>query len=280
MQRQPLGKGLDALIPDLAVEEAENLRELPVDRIVPGKHQPRARFDEEKLRQLAESMQNLGVAQPVVVRPRNGGYELIVGERRWRAAQMLGMETIPAIVRDLPDAQALELSLIENLQREDLNPIEEATAYQRFVNELALTQEQIAARMGKDRSTVANSLRLLRLPEAIQRDLATGALSMGHARALLSLNSPDAQLRARDQILRQRLSVRASEQLVARTRGPAQPRPPRKRGPFLVAAEERLRKTLGTQVKISPGRKGGKIEITYYSEEDLDRIISLIRSYG
>ena len=169
MQRQPLGKGLDALLPDLAIDEREGLRELPLDRISPGKHQPRERFDEEKLRQLAESMRTVGVAQPVLVRPQGDGYELIVGERRWRAAQLLGMETIPAIVRDIADAQALELSLIENLQREDLNPIEEAMAYQQALKELRLTQEKVAARVGKDRSTVANALRLLKLPKAIQR---------------------------------------------------------------------------------------------------------------
>jgi ParB family chromosome partitioning protein len=278
MQRQPLGKGLDALLPDVAADEQEGLRELPLARITPGKHQPRERFDEEKLRQLADSMRTIGVAQPVLVRPWGDGYELIVGERRWRAAQLLGMETIPAVVRDIPDAQALELSLIENLQREDLNPIEEAMAYQHILRELRLTQEEVATRVGKDRSTVANALRLLKLPKAIQSDLATGTITMGHARAILSLPSPAAQLRARNKIVREHLSVRASEQLVARERAPAPARPVRKQNPFLAAAEERLRKTLGTQVKIRRGREGGKIEIVYYSEEDLDRILSLIRS--
>jgi len=278
MQRQPLGKGLDALLPDLAIEEPEGVTEIPLDSIHPARQQPRQRFDEDKLRNLADSMRTVGVAQPIVVRPRDGAYELIVGERRWRAAQLAGMKSIPAIIRDISDAQALELSLIENLQREDLNPIEEATAYDRLLKELRLTQEELAARVGKDRSTVANSLRLLKLPEAIQRDLTAGALTMGHARALLSLPTPAAQLRVRNQIVRQRLSVRAAERLASRLQAAAQAGPPSARSPFLSAAEERLRKTLGTQVRILPGRRGGRIEILYYSDEDLDRILSLIRS--
>jgi ParB family chromosome partitioning protein len=265
-------------LPDLVIDERETLTELPLDRVFPGRQQPRQRFDEEKLRSLAGSMRSVGVTQPVLVRPRDDAYELIVGERRWRAAQLAGLKTIPAIVRDIADAQALELSLVENLQREDLNPIEEATAYERLLKELRLTQEELAERVGKDRSTVANALRLLKLPEAIQSDLTKGALTMGHARALLSLPSSSAQMRARTSIVQKRLSVRATEQLVARLHAPTQVRPAKKQDPFVGAAEERLRKTLGTQVRIRPGRKGGRIEIVYYSEEDLDRILSLIRA--
>jgi ParB family chromosome partitioning protein len=214
--------------------------------------------------------------QPVVVRRLGHGFQLIVGERRWRAAKLAGLSQIPAIIREATDAQTLELALIENLLREDLNPMEEARAYERLIAEFGWTQEELAQRVGRDRSTIANCLRLLRLPEAIQGDLRTGKLTMGHARALLALTSVEDQLKLRDQILIHSWSVRATEEGVVRKRGKAPLRSARRRAPEMTALEDSLRSTLATRVRLVGTERAGRIEVMYSSREELDRLVELI----
>src|SRR5215470_6952093 len=211
--RHGLGRGLGALLPPSADVEAK-ATELAVDSIEPNPNQPRKSFDDTKLNDLSISLGQTGILQPVVVRRVGQGYQLIVGERRWRAAKLAGLTRIPAVVREATDAQSLELALVENLLREDLNPIEEAEAYQRLLAQFSWTQEELSQKIGKDRSSVANSLRLLRLPDVIQDDLKSGRLTMGHARALLALTLPSEQLRLRDEILAQAMSVRSTEESV------------------------------------------------------------------
>ena len=272
--RHGLGRGLDALLsPSPAAGAA--VTELPIDAILPNPQQPRKDFDEHALHELSLSLKRSGVLQPVVVRRFGQGYQLVVGERRWRAARMAGFERIPAIVRDVTDAQSLELALVENLLREDLNPMEEAEAYQRLLGEFDWTQEDLAQRVGKDRSTIANCLRLLRLPESLQGDLRAGRLTMGHARALLALGSADEQLRLRDQILAHSWSVRATEESVQRKR-PRLPRRLPRRSPELAALEDSLRSALATRVRIIGNDRMGRIEISYVSKEELERLSDLI----
>jgi ParB family transcriptional regulator, chromosome partitioning protein len=272
--RHGLGRGLAALLtsPDHAAGEA-TLIDLPVEVIDPNPRQPRKDFDNKSLDELAESFKRSGILHPVVVRRRGPDrYELIVGERRWRAAQRAGLRTIPAMVREVSDAESLELALVENLLREDLNPIEEAEAYQRLLAEFGWSQEEVAERIGKDRSTVANCLRLLRLPEQIQGDLRTGRLTMGHARALLALSSTAEQMKLRDEILAHSWSVRATEEGVQRRRGVRGPRSPR-RSADLMAIEDGLRRSLATRVRIVGGEHRGRIEVVYATREELDRLV-------
>ena len=279
VSRHGLGRGLGALLSAQAPATEPAVAELPVDAISPNPVQPRKDFGEAGLAELSRSLKESGVLQPVVVRRVGQGYELIVGERRWRAAKMAGFERIPAMVRDATDAQALELALIENLIREDLNPIEEAKAYQRLLLEFGWTQEQLGQRIGRDRSSVANSLRLLRLPEAIRADLRQGRLTTGHARALLALGSPEQQLRLREEILAHSWSVRATEADVQRKRT-APWRPP-KRSAELVAVEDSLRVVLGARVRLIGNDRNGRIEISYTSSDDLDRLVGLMaRDHG
>jgi ParB family chromosome partitioning protein len=214
--------------------------------------------------------------QPVVVRRVGQGYELIVGERRWRAAKLAGLTQVPAVIREATDAQTLELALIENLLREDLNPMEEAHAYQRLLTEFGWTQEELAHRVGRDRSTIANCLRLLKLPELVQADLRTGKLTMGHARALLSLGSADEQLKLRDQILVHSWSVRATEEGVVRKRAKMPSRAARRRSAEMTALEDSLRSALATRVRLVGNERSGRIEVVYSSREELDRLIELI----
>jgi ParB family chromosome partitioning protein len=268
--KRALGRGLGALLPPTDGEEPGRLRELPVDSLVPNPQQPRRTFDARALEELAASIRSTGVLQPLVVRPRGAQYEILVGERRWRAARQAGLPRVPAIVRDASDAEALELGLVENLLREDLNPIEEAQAYTRLLAEFGWTQETLAQRLGKDRSSVANALRLLRLPEPIQEDLRAGRLSMGHARALLGLDSPAAQLALRERILAQDWSVRATEAGVQAQRR-ARPRP-RRRAAEVEALEEEFRLALGTRVRLVGSLARGRIELPYTSAAELDRI--------
>jgi ParB family transcriptional regulator, chromosome partitioning protein len=267
--KRALGRGLGALLPT-ADEDGVRLRELPVESLVPNPHQPRRSFDGQALEELAASIRSSGVLQPLVVRPRGAQYEILVGERRWRAAQQAGLERVPAIVREASDAEALELGLVENLLREDLNPVEAAQAYQRLLAEFGWAQEELARRLGKDRSSIANALRLLRLPELIQEDLRTGRLTMGHARALLGLPSAAAQLQLRERILAQDWSVRATEARV-QARRPRRPSP-RLRAPDVEAIEEELRLALGTRVRIIGNLARGRIELPYTSAAELDRI--------
>ena len=272
-----LGRGLGALLssPGPASSAEPSTLELPIDAITPNPKQPRKDFDDTALRDLSESLKQSGLLQPVVVRRVGEGYQLVVGERRWRAAKMAGIERIPAVVREASDAQSLELALVENLLREDLNPMEEAEAYQRLLAEFAWTQEDLAQRVARDRSSIANCLRLLKLPDVIQADLRSGRLTMGHARALLSLDSPAEQLRLREEILTHSWSVRTTEQGVqAKRTQPA--RRVLRRSAELAAVEDALRVALATRVRIVGNERAGRIEVSYSSREELDRLTELI----
>jgi ParB family chromosome partitioning protein len=246
-----------------------------VDSIYPNPQQPRKDFETNSLNDLAASFKKSGVLQPVVVRKGAQGYELIAGERRWRAAKLAGLPKIPAVIREASDAESLELALVENLLREDLNPMEEAQAYQKLLADFSWTQEDVAARVGKDRSSVANCLRLLRLPDAIQADLRAGRLTMGHARALLSLDTAVEQLKLRDEILAHSWSVRATEEGVQKKSAILRRRAPR-RSPEIAALEDMLREKLSTRVRLVGNEKHGRIEIAYTSREDLERLTDLI----
>ena len=272
--RHGLGRGLGALLSSTP-EPAGPVAELPVDSITPNPQQPRKGFEDKALHDLAESLRQSGVLQPVVVRRMNHGYQLIVGERRWRAAKLAGLSHIPAVVREATDAQSLELALVENLLREDLNPMEEAEAYHRLLAEFGWTQEELAQRVGRDRSTIANCLRLLKLSDVIQADLREGRLSMGHARALLSLTSPLDQLKLRAEILAHSWSVRATEEGVKGGRTKSSYRPTR-RSPEMSALEGALRSALATRVRVVGTERAGRIEISYSSREELDRVVELI----
>ncbi len=269
MQRRGLGRGLDALLPE--VEGTRTLQEILVSSISPNPFQPRRRMDEAALRELASSFRQTGVLQPIIVRPQGDGYQLIAGERRWRAAQIAGLARIPAVVREASNAETLELALVENLLREDLNPMEEAEAYQRLLTEFQWSQDELAQRVGRERSTIANALRLLRLPPLIQDDLREGRLTMGHARALLGAPSASRQMRLRDQILSQGWSVRSTEDVVRRTRGTRR-RAPTSRGPEIDAIEEGLQEVLGAKVRVTGRLDRGRIEIHYTSGEELNEI--------
>jgi ParB family chromosome partitioning protein len=277
MMKRALGRGLGALLPPPVEAEPDTgarLFDLPVESLVPNPHQPRRRFETGALEELASSIRASGVLQPIVVRRRGDQYEILVGERRWRAAQQAGLARVPALVREASDAEALELALVENLLREDLNPLEEADAYHRLLGEFGWTQDDLARRIGKDRSSIANALRLRRLPEAIQEDLRSGRLTMGHARALLGLASPEAQLRLRERILAQDWSVRATEEGVRESRR-ARARL-RRRAPDLEALEEELREMLGTRVKLVGSMTRGRIELPYGSAAELERIHAVL----
>jgi ParB family chromosome partitioning protein len=265
---------LGALLEGVDVAGDTELINLPVARVRPNPQQPRQHFDPERLQELAHSIRQQGVIQPIVVRRRPDGFELMAGERRLRAAQMAGFERIPALVKKANDQEALEVALLENLQREDLNPMEEARAYQRLQAVFHLRQEEVAQRVGKDRSSVANVLRLLKLSPALQADIEAGRLSMGHARALLALPSAEAQQRLRDQVVAEGLSVRDTEARarLQKSRTPAA----RAKPAHVLAAEQALHRHLGTRVAIKPGRRRGKIEIIYQGEEDLQRLLSLL----
>lgn len=279
MERKVLGKGLKALIPDEAViKTSQSIALLKMDEITLSRFQPREVIDPEKQRELMLSIKEKGIIQPVVVRPKGNSYELIAGERRLRAAKELGFSQLPAIIKDVQDDEALEISLIENIQRQDLNPIEEAQAYQRLADEFSLTQEDISQKVGKDRATIANTLRLLRLPEKIKEEIYLGRVSMGHAKAILMLESKEAQLELCNKIVKRGLSVREAEYFVRRkSTGPSRRRLKR-RSPEVQAIEDELQKILGTKVTIMHQKKRGRISIEYYSNEDLDRLLNLFRS--
>ena len=278
-QRAGLGRGLEALIPQMGVSEGEEVAELLLETIRPNPYQPRKRMDEEKLAELMSSIREHGVLQPIVVRaalPR--GYEIVAGERRFRAVERLGMSRIPAIVRTISDKQAMEIALIENLQREDLNPIEVAEAYANVMKHFDLTQEEMSVRVGQSRSHVANMLRLLTLPAELRADVSRGTISMGHARALLSLSDESARTILARKIVQEGLSVRAVESMCQRlndvSRG-TKKSDRRQKDPQLQAIEERLRRRFGTSVRVQMGKKRGKIEIEYFSLDDLERILAL-----
>ncbi|OGL06129.1 MAG: hypothetical protein A3I03_04050 [Candidatus Rokubacteria bacterium RIFCSPLOWO2_02_FULL_68_19] len=272
MTRRGLGRGLGALL-SASQAEGETLRELLIEEIGPNPNQPRKAFDINGLQELSASMRQSGVLQPVVVRRVGNGYQLIVGERRLRAAKLAGLERVPAVIREATDAESLELALVENLLREDLNPMEEAEAYQRLLAEFGWTQEELAGRVGKDRSSIANCLRLLKLPAVIQDDLRAGRLTMGHARALLSLTSAADQLKLREEILAHSWSVRTTEEGVQRSHVP---RRAARRSAELTALEDQLRERLATRVRLVGSERRGRIEIVYASRDELERLVEQI----
>jgi len=276
-KRPALGRGLSALIPDATTPTLGD-RSLDVDSdlLRPNRFQPRTTLDETKIDELARSIRANGIIQPIVVRRVEGGYEIVAGERRWRASQRAGLLKVPVVVRDIPEERLLAAALIENIQREDLNPIEEAHAYRRLADEYQLTQEQIADAVGKDRSSVANYLRLLKLPQEVCANVGSGALSMGHARALLALPDAASQLQLAREIVNRTLSVRETEALVKKATEPRAEKPTVEKDVHTRAAEERLRFALGTRVRIARGRTGGKIEIDFGSEEELQRIFEAL----
>jgi len=276
-QRKALGRGLNALLgtPDL---EGEQLREIDVDRILPNSHQPRKTFEEESLNELADSIREHGLVQPIVVRPlEDGFFQLIAGERRWRASQRAGLSRVPAVIRQAGEHAALELALIENLQREDLNPMEEAQAYERLIADFGMTQEEVARRVGKNRATISNMLRLLKLPPEVQQWLRENRLSTGHAKALLSLNDLDAILDSAKRIIQGNYSVRQAEMLVSRyvngggvKDGSAGD--PDVLDPNVRAAIHELEQCLGTKVTLRESGGKGKIEIHFFSFEEMNRL--------
>ena len=282
--RKALGRGLGALLSaDGTATALEDANDIPVDLIDPSELQPRMVFDEAKLAELARSISANGVVQPLLVRRKGARFELIAGERRWRAAQIAGLTRIPVVLRNVSDDKVLELALIENIQREDLNPIEEARAYKKLIDTLGLTQETVAERVGRDRSYVTNYLRLLKLPDDLQELLQAGRLSTGHARALLGADHIDVQRRLARKIIEQDLSVRATERLVKQTTEVRSTRrssttKPQEVDANIRAAENKLRRKFGTQVRIvqSAGGQTGRIELEFYNQGDLDRLYSLL----
>ena len=276
MKEKVLGRGLEALIPS-GEKEPDKIAELSVEEIRPNRYQPRSEFDEDKINELAESLREKGLIQPVVVRSVEGGYELIAGERRLRAVKKIGMERIPAIVRTIDEKEMLELSLIENLHRDDLNPLEEAIAYGQLMGKYGLTQEKLAEELGKNRASVANTLRLLKLPEEVREAVLCDRISRGHAIALLGLGNPDEQIKMCEKIIRQKLTVREAEVLVKRALTTTRRKSPVDKKPHeIIDVEEKLQQVLGTRVNIRKYRAGGRIEIQYYSDDDLNRILSLL----
>ena len=283
-RRGGLGKGLGALIPPGTSLEPDvgGLEELPTAAIAPNRFQPRDHFDEEALGALADSIREVGVLQPVLVRPVGDGYELIAGERRWRAARRIGLQTIPALVRETDDATALEHALVENLHRDDLNPLEEAAAYQQLLDDFGATHEELARKIGRSRPHISNTLRLLNLPPAVQKRVAAGVLSAGHARALLSLDAQEAQERLAGRIVAEGLSVRTVEEIVAVGSDESPPRRSARLGakpptaPGLSRLAERLSDLFETRVKVEIGQRKGKIVVEFATVDDLERIVKVM----
>jgi ParB family transcriptional regulator, chromosome partitioning protein len=278
-RRTGLGRGLDALIPGGETPPPAGVTQIPIDQIDPNPRQPRSHFDADELDELAASIRQYGVIQPLILAhsPQAGRYLLIAGERRLMAARQAGLLIVPAILREASDQQHLELALIENIQRADLSPLEQADAYRQLAEEFNLSHEEISERVGKSRSAVTNTLRLLKLPASVQKALSEGLISEGHARALLALASPAAQGAALHSILKNNLNVRQTEELVRRLSGqkpPARPRP--EPSAEIQALEERLRSALGTRVSLNPRRKGGTITIHYYSDEELNTLLDAL----
>jgi ParB family chromosome partitioning protein len=293
LKKRALGKGLSALIPDSYVNEIKEkkqaieekavnresgIQEIEISSIHSNREQPRHHFSDETINELADSIKEQGILQPVIVKKSEQGYELICGERRTKAAQKCGLTKIPAIVKDIAEDKLLEWALVENIQREDLNPIEEAQAYLRLAETRGLSQDEIAKKVGKDRSTVANTVRLLRLPQEILEGLIEGKLQAGHARALLTLPTPEYQRQLAKRIIEDKLSVRQVEELVGKISArKRRARQARALSPELIALETKLEQKLGSQVKVYPNRNNqGRLEIRYYSLDDLDRILNLI----
>lgn len=278
-QARGLGRGLNAFFGDEAAS-SEQVATVAIKEIVPNRFQPRRVFDEDALAELSESIKQYGILQPIVLRKTLTGYEIVAGERRWRASQLAGLEEIPAVVREYTDSEMTEIALIENIQREDLNAIEEALAFRRLMHEFGLTQEEVSRKVGRSRSHIANFIRLLNLQPIVQEHVSRGTLSMGQARPLLAIENTELQLEAAETVISEDLSARDTEELVKRLlKGPRKPKDQTvvpQNEIFVVEAEDRLKLALGTQVKIKPGKLKSKIEIEFYSSEDLDRIIEVL----
>jgi ParB family chromosome partitioning protein len=280
-KRMALGKGLGALLPEFGQAEPKTLLYCGIEEIIPNRSQPRKHFDESKLQELAESIKEKGILEPLIVRRTDQGYELIVGERRWRAAQKAGLKEVPVIVKEVEGREVLEISLIENLQREDLNPIEAAEAFKHLIEEFNLSQEDLSKRIGKDRTTITNTLRLLKLPLEVRNQLLQNRITSGHARAILSLESKEKQKELCALIIKKGLSVREAESIAKRwaEKPKKSITPVKPRGDLesqLSSLQDSMRKYLGTKVHITQKGKRGKIEIEYYSHGDLERIVEAI----
>lgn len=275
-QRKVLGRGIGALLP-VAEEEDRKLITCGIEEIVPNRHQPRKVFDPEKLRELVASVKEKGVIQPLLARRIDSGYELIAGERRWRAAQMAGLRDVPVILREVRDTEMLELALIENIQRAELNPIEEAEGYQKLISEFDYTQEELSIRVGKERSTITNFLRLLRLPDPVKDDVSKGVVTTGHAKAILGLDSPEKQLEAHAIIINKGLSVRETESLVKRLAKGKPLKRVQKTNADIEMLQEGLMRSLGTKVRIAGSGRKGRIVIEYYSSDELDRLVGILK---
>ncbi|HBG05382.1 MAG: chromosome partitioning protein ParB [Geobacteraceae bacterium GWC2_58_44] len=276
VKKMGLGKGMRALLP-VVEDHGKKYFSCPIEEIRPNKEQPRKTFVNEKLEELAASIREKGIIQPLVVLRRDGHYELIAGERRWRAAQKAGLREVPVVIQDVSEDTALEMALIENIQREDLNAVEEAEAYHALLERFSLSQEELAKRVGKERSTIANALRLLRLPVEIKRDVAEERISMGHARALLTLESAEEQRAARDEIVKNRLSVREAEALVKRKKTQVVPKA-KKQGEDADHQDlmERIQRHFGAKVALRRSGRGGKLEISFADQKELSRIVELL----
>ena len=274
-KRKALGRGLSALFPETIISESDKgFFYCPIESISPNPNQPRQNFSDSELIELANSIKEKGIIQPILVSKTKDGFQLIAGERRWRAAQKAGLDKIPVWIRDVSPAEALELALIENIQRKDLNPIEESSAYQELIQKYHLTQETLSKRVGKNRSTIANFLRLLKLPAIIQQDLIDGQLTTGHARVLVTIESPLVQKEIRDIIIKKSLSVRQTEALVRKILAPKKPKSPKNESDYYIESLSKdLQKSLGTKVAIKRKGEKGRIIIEFYSDEDLDRLI-------
>jgi ParB family chromosome partitioning protein len=261
------------------METASGLREVPIESIEPSPQQPRQRFERAALEELAESIRNHGIVQPLVVSAiGDERYRLIVGERRWQASKLAGLERVPVVVKDVSDRQSLELALIENIQRADLNPLEEAAAYQRLIQDFGLTQQDVGQQVGKSRVAITNTMRLLLLPEVAKRAVIEERISEGHARVLLSLPDKQVQMAALERIERDELTVRETEDLVRRLLEPRKPRVVREKSPDIEAVEDELRRALGTKVSLHHGKRGGRIVIEYYSDEEFQGLYDRLRS--
>jgi ParB family chromosome partitioning protein len=278
-KRNALGKGLSALIPDGhgLDEKEEQFFLCPVAAIEPNPNQPRQRFHAQELEEMVLSIREKGILTPLLVNKTDDGYQLIAGERRWRAAQKAGLERVPVVVRDVTPAESLELALIENIQRKDLNPIEEALACKKLLEDTASTQEMLSRRLGKDRSTIANLLRLLKLPTAIQQDVIDDRLSMGHARLLAGLPEKGQQLTLRDAIVKKGLSVRQAEAMAKKLKKPPKTKEVLSRNdPYIQSLSDNLKRSLGTKVEIKKEGKQGRILVYFYSDDELDRLVEFL----
>lgn len=272
-----LGKGINAFFPELDAKAEESIQELPIKECRPNPYQPRKNFQADAIEELKESILEYGILQPLIVRASIKGYEIVVGERRYRAAKEAGLDRVPVVVRELTEEKMMELALLENLQREDLTPIEEAQAYSNLMNELNITQEELSRRLGKSRSHIANLIRLLSLPDQVSALINNGELSMGHGRALLGLKNKKQLMQLVDKIRKESLNVRQVEQLIIQlnenTSTPKRKKPPK--NVFIQERENVLQERLGTGVTIHKGKRKGKIEIDFFSDEDLERILNL-----